>query len=72
MNEFWFYIAVAEYVMIAVFIQMQLEEWPSDKWQQVGGYIALFLWPTVFIYLIGRIIWQSSRKLVSKLLSVKR
>ena len=71
--SFWFYIAAAEFVIIAVFLQSAIgEEWPQGKWEARCAYAALFLWPFVFAYLIGSILWRVSRKLAYRLRSGKR
>lgn len=75
MTWFWFYLAAAEYVMIAIFIRNVAEidkHWPTDKWQSFGAHVSIFLWPLVFLYVIGWVLWRVSLKLVSSLRSEKR
>lgn len=75
MNEFWFYIAAAEYVMIAGFLHHLVQQdstWPKGRAEQIGACCALALWPVVYLLMIGAFIWRASLRLVSSLLSGKR
>ena len=69
----WFYIAIAEYIIIAIIIDRAMPRpLPRDAGERTGEIIAICLWPVIAAYFVGYILWLVSLKLVSKLLSAKR
>lgn len=71
---FWFYIAAAEYLVLAVIINdwLQKQAPRTDDAFRFGVILAALMWPVAAVFTVGKILWLVSLKLAYSLRSGKR